>query len=158
EQDKHRRLQSIQDWKENFESGKHYFELRSYLSESQRLEIDDSLRMSLTARQLQFNSKNVAHVFEALSTAGGRFATLIEFAKRNIAKSGTTPKEAGGGAPEAERETKHDKASLGVSARELAPQTPDISFVQNQEAEELSREAGNVPALSIKNVFLEENP
>src|SRR6184192_3199812 len=79
------------NWRKNYENGARYFELRDYLSESQRTEIDDSLRLSLTARQLQFNSKNVAYVFDALSTAGGRFAALIEFAKRNKARQGTGP-------------------------------------------------------------------
>src|SRR6516225_2949245 len=79
EKDTNRRLQTIHDWRENSESGARYFELREYLPESQRTEIDDSLRLSLTARQLQFNVKNVAYVFEALSKAGGRFALLIEF-------------------------------------------------------------------------------
>src|SRR5215475_9941999 len=66
EKDMNRRLQAIHDWKENYESGALYFELRDYLTESQQTEVDDSLRLSLTARQLQFNPKNVAHVFDAL--------------------------------------------------------------------------------------------
>src|SRR5438445_7091856 len=102
EKDANRRLQAIHDWRENYENGARYFELRDYLSESQRTEIDDSLRLSLTARQLQFNSKNVAYVFDALSTAGGRFAALIEFAKRNKARQGTGPQAQGEGAREAE--------------------------------------------------------
>src|SRR5215470_12607826 len=88
EKDLNRRLQALHDWRENYESGALYFELRDYLAERQQDEVDDSLRLSLTARQLQFNPKNVAYVFDALSTAGGRFATLIEFAKRNKAKQG----------------------------------------------------------------------
>src|SRR5262249_39969599 len=112
--DTNRRLQAIHEWRENHESGALYFELRDYLSESQRTEIDDSLRLSLTARQLQFNAKNVAHVFDTLSISGGRFAALIEFAKRNKAKQGTDPQAQGERAvPEAERAIEHDKQSLG---------------------------------------------
>jgi Gram-negative bacterial TonB protein C-terminal len=95
EKDTSRRLQAIHEWRETYENGALYFELRDYLSESQRTEIDDSLRLSLTARQLQFNSKNVAQVFDALSTAGGRFATLIAFAKRNKASQGAAPEAPG---------------------------------------------------------------
>src|SRR5262249_13922979 len=58
EKDTSRRLQAIHEWKENYDNGALYFELRDYLSESQRTEIDDSLRLTLTARQLQFNPKN----------------------------------------------------------------------------------------------------
>src|SRR5213080_323496 len=121
EKDANRRLQAIHDWRENYENGARYFELRDYLSESQRTEIDDSLRLSLTARQLQFNSKNVAYVFDALSTAGGRFAALIEFAKRNKARQGTGPQAQGEGAREAEPAIDHDKQSLGINSRELGP-------------------------------------
>src|SRR6516165_7497087 len=117
EKDTNRRLQAIRDWRENSESGTRYFELREYLSESQRTEIDDSLRLSLTARQLQFNAKNVAYVFDALSAAGGRFATLIEFAKRNKAKLRTTPmvQET---APEGKPKMDHDKFPPEFSPRE----------------------------------------
>lgn len=85
EKDAHRRLQAFQQWRENFESGAFYSELRHYLSESQQAEIDESIRLSLTARQLQVNPKNVAYVFDALSHAGGRLATLLEIAQRNKA-------------------------------------------------------------------------
>src|SRR5260370_17057128 len=83
EKDANRRLQAILEWREHYENGALYSELRDYLSESQQDEIDDSIRLSLTARQLQFNPKNVAFVFDALSKAGGRLATLIEIALRN---------------------------------------------------------------------------
>src|SRR5919109_2625728 len=89
EKDAHRRFQAIREWREKHKSGALYFELRDFLSEGQRTELDDSLRLSLTARQLQFNPKNVADVFDDLSVAGGRFAALIEFAKRNKTKQGT---------------------------------------------------------------------
>src|SRR6516225_9504924 len=105
EKDTNRRLQAIHEWRENYANGARYFELRDHLSESQRSEIDDSLRLSLTARQLQFSSKNTANVFDDLCKAGGRFATLIEFAKRNKAKQLNAPKAQGEeAAPEAGRD------------------------------------------------------
>lgn len=86
EKDANRRLQAILEWRENYENGALYSELRGYLSESQRGEIYDSIRLSLTARQLQFNPMNVAFVFDGLLNAGGRLATLIEIAQRNKAE------------------------------------------------------------------------
>jgi hypothetical protein len=156
EKDTNRRLQAIRDWRENSESGTRYFELREYLSESQRTEIDDSLRLSLTARQLQFNAKNVAYVFEALSTAGGRFATLIEFAKRNKAKLGAAPTiKVEGTVPEAEPPIDHFPPE--VSFRESASLLCDnILSVRDQEAAEAY--ADELPALSIKNVLPEQDP
>src|SRR5262249_38237294 len=50
ERDINRRVQAIHDWRENYESGALYFELRDHLTESQQTEVDDSLRLSLTAR------------------------------------------------------------------------------------------------------------
>lgn len=81
-----RRLQAILEWRENYGNGALYSELQAYLSESQQDEIDDSIRMTLTARQLQFNPKNVEFVFDALCNARGRLATLIEMAQRNKAQ------------------------------------------------------------------------
>ncbi|MGB2663744.1 MAG: energy transducer TonB [Candidatus Acidiferrum sp.] len=158
EKDTNRRLQAIHDWRENTESGARYFELREYLSERQRAEIDDSLRLSLTARQLQFNAKNVAYVFDALSTAGGRFATLIEFAKRNKAKLGTAPTvQAERTTPEAEPAIDHGDFSPEVSFRESAHVLRDnIPFVRDQEATEVC--ADEPSALSIKNVSPEQEP
>jgi len=83
DKDASRRLQAVREWKENFENGAFYTCLQNYLSESQRREIDEIIRLTLTARQLQFNSKNVAYVFDALSKAGGKLATLLEIAKRS---------------------------------------------------------------------------
>jgi len=158
EKDANRRLQAIHDWRENYENGARYFELRDYLSESQRTEIDDSLRLSLTARQLQFNSKNVAYVFDALSTAGGRFAALIEFAKRNKARQGTGPQAQGEGAREAEPAIDHDKQSLGINSRELGPVLNNNNpFVQDQEAAERCTGADEFPAVSIKDVLPEQD-
>src|ERR1700741_3386612 len=86
ENEANRRLQAILEWRENYGNGALYSGLQDYLSESQQDEIYDSIRMTLTARQLQFNPKNVAFVFDALWNAGGRLATLIEIAQRNKAK------------------------------------------------------------------------
>ncbi len=88
EKDANRRLQAILEWKENYENGALYSGLQDYLSESQQHEIYDSIRLTLTARQLQFNPKNVAFVFDALSKAGGRLATLVEVAQRNKTEQG----------------------------------------------------------------------
>ncbi|HWO35696.1 MAG TPA: hypothetical protein VNO32_43440, partial [Candidatus Acidoferrum sp.] len=78
-----RRRQAILEWKANYENGALYSGLQEYLSERQRGEIDYILRLTLTARQLQFSPKNVAYVFDALSKAGGKLATLLEIAQRN---------------------------------------------------------------------------
>jgi hypothetical protein len=129
EKDTNRRLEAIHEWRENYNSGALYFELRDYLSESQRTEMDDSLRLSLTARQLQFSAKNVGYVFDALSTAGGRFATLIEFAKRSKAKRGTAPKAQGKEAvPEAERAMDQDGQSLGSDRCSDVDEFPTVSI------------------------------
>ena len=74
EKDATRRLQAILEWRQNYENGALYSGLEQYLSESQQDEIADSIRLTLTARQLQFNPKNVAYVFDALSKAGGRLS------------------------------------------------------------------------------------
>jgi TonB family protein len=86
ENEANRRLQAILEWRENYGNGALYSELQDYLSESQQDEIYDSIRMTLTARQLQFNPKNVEFVFEALWNAGGRLATLMGIAQRNKAE------------------------------------------------------------------------
>jgi TonB family protein len=83
EKDASRRLQAIREWRENYENGAFYSDLRNYLSKSQQNEIDESIRLTLTARQLQFSPKNVAYVFDALSKAGGKMATLLVIAQRN---------------------------------------------------------------------------
>jgi len=86
ENESNRRLQAILEWRENYGNGALYSELQAYLSESQQDEIYDSIRMTLTARQLQFNPKNVEFVFDALWNAGGRLATLVEMAQQNKAQ------------------------------------------------------------------------
>jgi hypothetical protein len=88
EKDASRRLQAILEWRENYENGAFYSGLQDYLSKSQQDEIDDSIRLTLTARQLQCNPKNVAYVFDALRKAGGKLATLIEIAQRNKTQQG----------------------------------------------------------------------
>jgi hypothetical protein len=116
ENEANRRLQAILEWRENYGNGALYSELQDYLSESQQDEIYDSIRMSLTARQLQFNPKNVAFVFDALWNAGGRLATLIEIAQRNKAK-----REAGA---QAQAEAAALEAERQVSVEAMHP-TPD---------------------------------
>jgi hypothetical protein len=104
EKDASRRLQAILEWKENYENGALYSGLQGYLSKSQQDEIEDSLRLTLTARQLQFNPKNVADVFDTLLNAGGKLATLVEAAQRNKAKQGADSLAKGeAAAPNAER-------------------------------------------------------
>jgi TonB family protein len=103
EKDASRRLQAILEWRENYENGAFYSGLQDYLSKSQQDEIFDSIRLTLTARQLQFNPKNVAYVFDALSKAGGKLATLIEIALRNKTQQGAEPAKAEAAAPDAER-------------------------------------------------------
>src|SRR5580658_4159904 len=103
EKDANRRLQAILEWRENYENGAFYSGLQDYLSKSQQDEIDDSIRLTLTARQLQCNPKNVAYVFDALRKAGGKLATLIEIAQRNKTQQGADlPAKAEAAAPDAE--------------------------------------------------------
>jgi TonB family protein len=103
EKDANRRLQAILEWRENYENGAFYSGLQDYLSKSQQDEIAESIRLTLTARQLQFNPKNVAYVFDALSKAGGKLATLIEIAQRNKSKQVTeVPAKAEAAAPDGE--------------------------------------------------------
>jgi TonB family protein len=104
EKDAGRRLQAVLEWRENYENGALYSGLRNYLSESQQDEIDSIIRLTLTARQLQFNPKNVAYVFDALSKAGGKLATLLEIAQRNKTEKGAdVPARAEAAAPDGER-------------------------------------------------------
>jgi hypothetical protein len=157
EKDTNRRLQAIHEWRENYKSGALYFELRDYLSESQRTEIGDSLRLSLTARQLQFSAKNVGHVFDALSTAGGRFATLIEFAKRSKAKQGTAPKAQGKEAVlKAERAMDQDSQSLGSSSHEFGS-VPNSWLVGDEDAVDRCSDEDEFPTVSITNVLPERD-
>ncbi|HKE08084.1 MAG TPA: energy transducer TonB [Candidatus Acidoferrum sp.] len=155
EKDAHRRLQAMQEWRKNHQNGALYFELRHYLSESQQSEIDDSLRLSLTARQLQCNPKNAAYVFDALASAGGRFAALVEFAKRMKAKQGA---EHQAGVEElvveAEPGMGHEEQSPGVSTRKLEP-VLNTQPVRDLTAAESCPGGDELPAVSIKNVLPE---
>src|SRR5215475_12642534 len=151
EKDANRRLQAIHSWRENYESGSLYFELRNHLVESHQIELDDSLRLSLTARQLQFNPKNIAHVFDTLLTAGGRFATLIEFAKRKRAKQGTEPQPQGQKAT-SEAEPAIDEQHQGNGSRKFEVNR----VVRDQQAPERCTDSDELPALSIKNVLPEQ--
>ncbi|HEX8764091.1 MAG TPA: energy transducer TonB, partial [Candidatus Acidoferrum sp.] len=162
EKDAHRRLQAIRAWREKYKSGTLYFELRDFLSEGQRIELDDSLRLSLTARQLQFNPKNVADVFEDLSVAGGRFAALIEFAKQNKAKPGTDSGARQEGTseaepvPEAGYAAERDGQSLEIGSPDFAGALHNHApVVPHEVTAERSTGADEFPALSIKNVFPE---
>jgi hypothetical protein len=104
EKDANRRLHAILEWKENYENGALYSGLQDYLSNSQRDEIGESIRLTLTARQLQCNAKNVADVFDALLKAGGKPATLIEAAQRCKAeRTAELPPRVAAAAPNAER-------------------------------------------------------
>jgi hypothetical protein len=105
ENEAHRRHQAMLEWREKFENGARYSKLQNYLSESQQDEIHDSIRMTLTARQLQFNPKNVEFIFVALWKAGGRLATIIEVAQRKKAEQeADTQAQAESDALEAERQ------------------------------------------------------
>ena len=154
--DANRRLQAIEEWRTNYESGAIYCELRDYLSEGLRTETDDSLRLSLTARQLQFSAKNVAYVFDALATAGGRFAMLIEFAKRSKAKQGTVRESQGGDAlPELQPATDQDRQPQGWNSREFAGAS-NSSIVEDEDTTDCSSDADVFPAVSITNVLPEK--
>jgi hypothetical protein len=103
EKDASRRFQAILEWREHFENGALCSGLQNYLSKSQQDEINDSIRLTLTARQLQFTPKNVAYVFDALLKAGGKLATLIEIAQRKKTQMGAEiPATAEAAAPDAE--------------------------------------------------------
>ena len=122
ENETNRRLQTILEWRDNYENGALYSELQDYLSESQQDEIYDSIRMTLTARQLQFNTKNVEFVFDALWKAGGRLATLIEIARRNKAEQEADA--------QAQAETAAPEAESQVPAETIHP-TRDLSIFNN---------------------------
>ena len=139
EKDASRRLQVILEWRENYENGALYSELQDYLYESQQDEIYDSIRLTLTARQLQFNPKNVAYVFEALSKAGGKLATLIETAQRNKA--------------EQEADGSHTDAGDSVVASGMEISTGD--FPQSLAASSPSERAKNFAPEPIK-TFISE--
>ena len=83
EKDANRRLQAMLDWRGNYENGALYSGLRDFLSKSHQAEIDETIRLTLTARQLQCSPKNISYVFDSLLKAGGKLATLIEIARRN---------------------------------------------------------------------------
>jgi len=123
DKDVSRRLQAILEWKQSCENGVLYSGLRDYLSESQQQEIDEILRLTLTARQLQFSAKNVSYVFDALSKAGGKLATLIEIAQRNkMGQQTDVPAKTETAAPAAERDV--PVGSLIPSTLESLPEEP----------------------------------
>jgi TonB family protein len=121
ENETNRRLQAILEWRDNYGNGALYSELQDYLSEGQQDQIYDSIRMTLTARQLQFNPKNIEFVFDALWKAGGRLATLIEIAQRNKARQEDS---------QAQAETAALTAESQVPAETIHP-TRDLSIFNN---------------------------
>jgi hypothetical protein len=132
DKDVSRRLQAILEWKENYENGALYSGLRDYLSESQQQEIDEILRQTLTARQLQFSAKNVSYVFDALSKAGGKLATLIEIAQRNkMGQHADAPAKTEAAAPVAECDL--PVASVIPSTSESSPEEPMESVFPEQD-------------------------
>jgi len=143
EKDANRRLQAILEWREHYENGALYSELRDYLSESQQDEIDDSIRLSLTARQLQFNPKNVAFVFDALSKAGGRLATLIEIAQRNKTEQ------------EADAQAHAEAAALDDSVVDSGAEISIGDFPQSLKASFPSKRTKNFARAPIK-IFIPE--
>ncbi len=104
EKDARRRRQAMLEWRDHYENGALFADLQNYLSQRQHAEIEEILRLTLTARQLQCNPKNIAYVFDALAKAGGKLAALLEIAQRNQTNKGApVPAEAKAVAPEAER-------------------------------------------------------
>ena len=132
DKDVSRRLQAILEWKANYENGTLYSGLRDYLSESQQQEIDEILRLTLTARQLQFSPKNVSYVFDALSKAGGKLATLIEIAQRNkMGQQADVSAKTEPAAPVAERDVPVE--SLTPATFESLPEEPSWSVLPEQD-------------------------
>jgi TonB family protein len=128
ENEANRRLQAILEWRENYGNGALYSELRDYLSETQQDQIYDSIRMTLTARQLQFNPKNVEFVFDTLWNAGGRLATLMEIAQRNKAEQEADAQaQAKAAALEVERQVP-DEAIRPTRDRRLRTRTTPASL------------------------------
>jgi hypothetical protein len=131
DKDASRRLRAMLEWRESFENGALYSGLQGYLSESQRDEIDQIIRLTLTARQLQFNPKNVAYVFDALSKAGGKLATLIEIAQRNkTEQEADVPAKAEAVTPDAECNAPVE--SLVPATLETFPEEPIWSVFPEQ--------------------------
>jgi len=168
ERETNRRLQAIREWKEKYQNGARYFELRGFLSERQRTELDDSLRLSLTARQLQFNPKNAANVFDDLSVAGGRFAALIDLAKRKKENQGMdTPAQEEGPqgeecVPDAEPALDRDQQSEGVGSLEIVHVQNEQNDASSDDEPVPIEEAAELPTadeflvLAIKDVFPEQ--
>src|SRR5580704_1661771 len=132
DKDASRRLRAMLEWRESFENGALYSGLQGYLSESQRDEIDQIIRLTLTARQLQFNPKNVAYVFDALSKAGGKLAILIEIAQLNkTEQEADVPAKAEAVTPDAECNAPVE--SLVPTTLESFPEEPIWSVFPEQD-------------------------
>jgi hypothetical protein len=115
--DANRRREAMLEWREHYENGARFSELQSGLAENQRREFEEILRLTLTARQLQCNAKNIAYVFDALASAGGRFTTLIEISQR--AKLG------GQAEPPAANEAAARPLEMGAAVGGAAPVFPE---------------------------------
>lgn len=162
-----RRLQSILEWKANFPNGALYSDLQRYLSESQQQEVEEILRLTLTARQLQFSPKNIACVFDALSKAGGRLATLVEISKRKstlpVAESAVVEATTSDVVPDAPLSnlilaTMEESQQEEVESALLAQEQPASAELSAQSVPEgtVSVPPGNVDADLPS--FFEENP
>jgi hypothetical protein len=144
-----RRRQAILEWKANYENGALYAGLQEYLCESQRGEIDYILRLTLTARQLQFSPKNVAYVFDALSKAGGKLATLLEIAQRNkMGQAADVPAKEETAAPGAEPDEPVE--SLIPSTLESFPEEPVASVFLEQAQPSLAEQIVQTPPRAAK--------
>ena len=155
-----RRLQSILEWKANFENGALYSDLQRHLSESQQQEVEEFLRLTLTARQLQFSPKNIAYVFDALSKAGGRLATLMEIAQRKQTLQVAGPAE--------NEETTAPDAVPDAPVSNLIPATDEDSPEREIESAlpgqeqpapaELAAQSGPEAKVSVPPGILDANP
>jgi hypothetical protein len=149
--DMNRRLQAIHEWRENYESGALYFELRDHLAESQQTEVDDSLRLSLTAGNCS-STRRTLRMFDALSTREvglQRSLNSRNGKERNSVMSLRRRQEA---ASEAERAIDHGEQSQGSSSREFEG-ILDNRIVRDQEAAEHCTDSDELPALLIKGVL-----
>jgi TonB family protein len=160
EKDASRRLQAMLEWRENYENGALYSGLQDYLSGSQQDEIADSIRLTLTARQLQFNPKNVAYVFDALSKASGRLATLIEIAQWNRTKAGAdVPPKVEAAAPDTEGRVPVE--SLVPATVESFPEEPIESDVPEEDepssTELIAHNVSQTPGIAAPEI-LDANP
>lgn len=164
-----RRLQAILEWKANYESGADYSDLQGYLSETQKQEIEEILRLTLTARQLQFSPKNIAYVFDALSKAGGRLATLLEVAKRKkalqvadpaaiveAAATDATPREPDSGQPGSAIEDSPVEENENVFSPQEQSDSAELSATDSAPEETISVPRGSLEE-AVPHTFFAES-